>query len=135
MLNIEKYKRELMRGVNICKIEEIVTEITGKKICPAGVDNCDGCKELILEWLLEEAKEPILNEVEKDYLSAVIKPFRDEVKFIELPSYDRPNLTYTCIRMYDNCGNKIVRLPIFKRGTMYKGMKLDKNYTLEELGL
>lgn len=135
MLNIEKYKRELMRGVNICKIEKIVTEITGKKICPTGVDNCDGCKELILEWLLEEAKEPILNEVEKDYLSAVIKPFRDEVKFIKLPSYDRPNLTYTCIRMYDNCGNKIVRLPIFKKGTMYKGMKLDKNYTLEELGL
>lgn len=135
MLNIEKYKRELMRGVNVCKIEEIVAEITGKKICPTGVDNCDGCKELILEWLLEEAKEPILNEVEKDYLSAVIKPFRDEVKFIKLPSYDCPNLTYTCIRMYDNCGNKIVRLPVFKKGMMYKGMKLDKNYTLEELGL
>lgn len=95
-----------------------------------------GCAtDEILEWMSLPYKEPILNDKEREYLSAVIKPFRDEVKFIELPSYDRPNLTYTCIRMYDNCGNKIVRLPIFKRGTMYKGMKLDKNYTLEELGL
>lgn len=26
-------------------------------------------------------------------------------------------------------------LPIFKKGTMYKGTKIDKEYTLEELGL
>ena len=44
MKNIEKYKKELMRGVKVCKIEEIVTEITGKKICPTGVDNCNCCK-------------------------------------------------------------------------------------------
>lgn len=26
-------------------------------------------------------------------------------------------------------------LPLFKKGKMYKGMKLDKEYTLKELGL
>lgn len=132
MLNIEKYKDDILE-----KYESDITccvryVCLGEESC---MDDCSECKKHAMQWLLSEYKEPILNKAEREYLSAVIKPFRDEVKFINLPSYDCPNLTYTCIRMYDNCGNKIVRLPIFKRGTMYKGMKLDKNYTLEELGL
>ena len=88
-----------------------------------------------MKWLLEEYSEPILDEAEKEYLSEVIKPFRDKVKFIKLPSYDCLNLIYTCIRMYDKFGGEIVRLPNFKIGTMYKGMGIGREYTLEELGL
>lgn len=29
----------------------------------------------------------------------------------------------------------VITLPRFMKGTMYKGMKADKEYTLEELGL
>lgn len=132
MLNIEKYKKELMRGVNVCKIEEIVTEITGKKICPTGVDNCNCCKELIYEWLLSEYKEQVLDDVEKEYLSAVIKPFRSRVKYIvKIISCDEFE---QCIEIAFYNGY-CTYLPYFKANTMYKGMELDKNYTPEELGL
>lgn len=132
MLNIEKYKDDILEKYEsdiTCCVRHVCL---GEESC---MDDCSECKKHAMQWLLSEYKEPILNKAERKYLSDVIRPFRDKVKFIKLPSYDCPNLTYTCIRMYDNCGNKIVRLPIFKRGTMYKGMKLDKNYTLEELGL
>lgn len=136
MLNIEKYKRELMRGVNICKIEEIVTEITGKKICPAGVDNCDGCKELILEWLLEEAKEPILNKAERKYLSDVIRPFRKSVTYIsKLPFSETDRQFISIVIMNERGRRECVNLPNFETDTMYKGVKPNKPYTLEELGL
>lgn len=132
MRNIEKYKKELMRGVNVCKIEEIVTEITGKKICPTGVDNCNCCKELIYEWLLSECKEPILDDVEKKYLSTVIKPFREKIECIfkaKLPNFDE---YYIIVGLKDNDS---LRFPCFKGNTMYKGMEVDKEYELEELGL
>lgn len=132
MLNIEKYKRELMRGVNVCKIEEIVTEITGEKICPTGVDNCNDCKRLIFEWLLEEYKEPILNEAEKNYLSAVIEPFRDKVIYIEKMSSDYYDGEYIVIGIKDD---ENIVFPVFKENKMYKRMKTEKEYTLEELGL
>lgn len=32
-------------------------------------------------------------------------------------------------------GNDDIALPFFKKETMYKGMKADKEYTLKELGL
>lgn len=132
MLNIEKYKKELMRGVNVCKIEEIVTEITGKKICPTGVDNCNCCKELIYEWLLSEYKEPILDDAEREYLSAVIRPFRKKVKHIAIWDTCNGSKQFVHIKLYDE---DCINLPNFKPNAMYKGMELHKEYTLEELGL
>lgn len=134
MLNIEKYKKELMRGVNVCKIEEIVTEITGKKICPTGVDNCNCCKELIYEWLLSEYKEQVLDDVEREYLSAVIKPFRKKVKHIvKINLFGSPEEQFIRIVI----GNlDFINLPNFNKNTgMYRGMEVDKLYSLEELGL
>lgn len=135
MKNIEKYKEIVLKHLSRCDIETDIRKQGGKAAIDCPHTLCDECKEKFFKWLLEEYKEPILDEVEREYLSAVIKPFRDKVKFIKLPSYDCLNLIYTCIRMYDNCGNEIVRLPNFKIGTMYKGMKINKNYTPEELGL
>lgn len=133
MLNIEKYKKELMRGVNVCKIEEIVTEITGKKICPTGVDNCNCCKELIYEWLLSEYKEQeVLDDVEREYLSAVIRPFRKKVKHIAIWDTCNGSKQFVHIKLYDE---DCINLPNFKPNAMYKGMELHKEYTLEELGL
>ena len=72
----------------------------------------------------------ILEEEEKEYLSNVIKPFRDKVEYIvkETSSYNE----YIKITIKkDDC----LSFPYFKRGTMYKGMEIEKKYTLEELGL
>lgn len=131
MLNIEKYKNELMRGVNVCKIEEIVTEITGKKICSTGVDNCNCCKELICEWLLSECKEQILDDAEKEYLSAVIKPFKSDVVSINKIKMGKCK-AFLFIKIN---GYNSFSLPSFESGKMYRNMELNKEYTLEELGL
>ena len=79
---------------------------------------------------------PILTESEKEYLSAVIKPFRDRIIHIfkfELMGYEGIgiDLKFPKVESYDDA----MTLPSFEKGTMYKGMEANKDYTLEELGL
>ena len=87
----------------------------------------------------EEYKEPVLDEKEKEYLSAVIKPFRDRVIYIKkIDMYLGCNKDAEYIfGELDNENNVVdaFSLPYFPEGTMYKGMETDKKYTLEELGL
>ena len=90
-------------------------------------------------------KELILTDVEREYLKAFLKPFRDEVKFIqkvniiyneddtEEHSFDT-GLEYLYIDL-SNDYDDYIRLPKFKKGTMYNGMELEEYYTLEELGI
>ena len=75
----------------------------------------------------------ILDDVEKKYLSAVIKPFRNRVWYIMKSfSIDKANC-YIFIRFNDGSGD--MNFPVFRKGDMYKGMKICKAYTPEELGL
>lgn len=88
---------------------------------------------------------PILDDVEKKYLSAVIKPFRNRILYIAksetVKTYDNPNpKIYECIYiMYKDSTKKrnpyYMGFPHFEKGTMYKGMEVKKEYTLKELGL
>lgn len=91
-----------------------------------------------MEWLDQEHVEPILDEAEKKYLSAVIRPFRDKVLYIIKCDAFAPSDGFApseeCV-YFNFVGCEITRLPCFKRGTMYKGMEPDHRYTLEELGL
>lgn len=77
-----------------------------------------------------EAKE-ILDEAEKRYLNNVIKPFKKRVK--KIVKCDFQCEEYIKIDMINSLDDFC--LPSFKKGTMYKGMKLEKDYTLKELGL
>lgn len=92
--------------------------------------------EVLLAWLDMKHMEPILDDAEKKYLSAVIKPFRDDVKdIIKIESiYRLPDdgAEYIKICM---CSDEEINLPYFRYGTMYKGMEPNKKYTLKELGL
>ena len=77
----------------------------------------------------------ILDDVEKEYLSAVIKPFRNQIKFIfKLTTYSNNREEYLAIVFNGNCLRHMC-FPNFKKNTMYKGMELEKKYSLEELGL
>ena len=87
----------------------------------------------------EEYKEPILDDEEKKYLSALIKPFRDRViyiKKIDMYLGCNKNAEYIFGEL-DNENNVVdaFSLPYFPEGSMYKGMETRKEYTLEELGL
>ena len=84
-------------------------------------------------WLEEEYKPEILTEKEKAYLSAVIKPFREDIEYIEKfkSNYVGKEYIYIVIKKDDD----YCKLPRFFKGTMYRGMEQNKHYTLEELGL
>lgn len=81
-----------------------------------------------------EYKPEILDETEKRYLRNFIKPFRDKVKAIRKTdnNMNGKNNQYITVT-YKNDLN--TDFPNFKPNTMYKGMKMYKDYTLEELGL
>lgn len=82
-------------------------------------------------WLEQEYVPKILDDVEKAYLSAVIKPFRNDVEYIEKRIFST-GAEYIRICLTED---ETVNFPNFKRGTMYKGMEVYRKYTLEELGL
>lgn len=87
----------------------------------------------VLVWLDQEHVEPILDDAERKYLSAVIRPFRDNICAIS----KLRELNGTCEWLNFNSKDEYGRfdLPNFKAGTMYKGMENGRTYTLEELGL
>ena len=94
-------------------------------------ENESSCKVLKLDrpQTIYEVKE-VLDEKEKKYLSAVIRPFKGKVDYIK--KFDITGKEFICIYLKNN---ENIDFPYFKKGTMYKGMKLDKEYTLKELGL
>ena len=76
----------------------------------------------------------ILDSTEKKYLAAVIKPFKDKIEYIikEDTNIGRQHIS---IKYNDGLDFEWMKLPDFGLDTMYVGMEVDKEYTLEELGL
>ena len=72
----------------------------------------------------------ILDEVEKEYLYNIVKPFKNKVEYIV--KHQEGANEYISIVVREEISTF---LPNFKKGTMYKGMELDRKYTLEELGM
>lgn len=89
----------------------------------------------ILEWMLQPYEKPILDDKEREYLSAVIKPYKNKVIGITKVNDEYAKKCYIRIVINGTDGREAVNLPYFKGNTMYKGMKDFKDYTVEELGL
>lgn len=127
MTNFDKCKSEfLIKDLGNGSFCKAIHKVRGEEHC--GSRGCTECKE----WLKQEYKPQILDKVEKKYLSNIIRPWRDKVRYIkksDIMAYAREY-----IRISIELDNDIV-LPNFDRGSMYKGMKLDKPYTLKELGI
>lgn len=83
----------------------------------------------VLRWLDAEHENETLTDAEKQYLAAIIKPFRGRLQYI--------------VKEGNSCGEWLhfvlatdsFSLPFFKPGSMYKNMSPHINYTLEDLGL
>ena len=76
----------------------------------------------------------ILDSTEKKYLATVITPFRNKVEYITKVDADIGR-QYINIKYNNGLDFEWINLPDFKLATMYVGMKSNKEYTLEELGL
>lgn len=136
MTNFEKCKEEFkadhMLGNGFC---HAIHRIRNENKCSDRT--CENC----VEWLKQEYKEPILDKAEKEYLSNIVRPFRDKVVGIMKPNrifdpfeckYVLDGREYIVINIKNEAN---INLPFFKEGTMYKGMKAGKLYTLKELGI
>ena len=137
MKNIEKYKDIVLDNMNICDIHIVLRRKCNKEsraFCEGF--NCQGCKERFLNWLLEEVNEPVLDDAERKYLSEVIRPFRKKITYISKVIHCGVDRQYISIKIKDKDGFRdSLNLPDFENDTMYKGMEINKAYTLEELGL
>lgn len=75
----------------------------------------------------------ILAEEERNYLSQVIKPFREKIQHIsKLSSKDGESI---CIDIRYDWEEDSIMLPKFATGALYQGMRIGMEYTLRELGL
>ena len=78
---------------------------------------------------------PILTDIEKEYLLNIIKPFRDSVVTIAKCNCYGDCAYFIQIMVIQNNRPEYINLPYFEKGRMYRGMKTNKEYTLEKLDL
>ena len=75
----------------------------------------------------------ILTKQERNYLSSVVKPFREKILHIsKLSSKDGESI---CIDIRYDWEEDSIMLPKFAAGTLYKGMEVGKEYSVKDLGL
>ena len=78
---------------------------------------------------------PILDEKEKEYLSYVIKPFRDRIKYFYKYPCGNDEYEAICVIMGTNGYFGYLAFPKFEKDSMYKGVIRNKEYSLDDLGL
>lgn len=131
--NLEQYKRELGKilyqgyGNAAAIFDKIKTNCDSNIRSKYGQTYMDD----ILDWMARPYKEPILDDVERKYLSSLLKPFKSDVVSINKIKVGKCNaFLFIKIKSYNSFS-----LPSFKSEKMYRNMELNKEYTLEELGL
>ena len=91
--------------------------------------------DLLLTGKIKIIKKPILDDNEKEYLCNVIKPLQIQVKEIRKVNYD-DKWEQLIIEYENKIGESyMIIMPIFDKGTMYRGMDTNISYVPEELGL
>ena len=75
---------------------------------------------------------PVLTDEEKEYLSYVIKPFREDV--LKISKFKSKVLNNKEVIGFET-PNGFMIFPPFEKDKMYKNMELNKGYTLDDLGL
>lgn len=142
MKNIEKYEEELIK--EIANLRDIPCIVKDLKDGGCGESrNCVTCSMEMLHWLSQEYKEPILTDKEKAYLKNVIEPKKDDITWIrKWCFYKGTESEYTTVTVYAQ--HPAFTLPnslwvlldsIVTEEMPFKGMELEKAYTLKELGI
>ena len=140
MKNIEKYENEISQLVNEGDdIECAIATAAGiVKENSCSTRKCKECREECLEWMYSEYNEPVLSDGEKD----IVKDMKDiihefECTVIDVKKIDIGNCDSFISIRYENpvIGvDDTISSPIIDNDK-FKGMELNRKYTLEELGL
>ena len=140
MKNIEKYEKEISQLANegddiVCSIAT-VAGIVKDNSC--STRNCKECQKKCLEWMYSEYNEQILSDDEKDIVKAMIDIIHEfECTVIDVKKIDIGNCdSFILIRYEDPVigTDDTISSPIIDNDK-FKGMELNRKYTLEELGL
>lgn len=81
---------------------------------------------------VEDGEKGILDEAEKKYLKAVIKPFKNKIRTVCKVQMSLGDKEYLIIYLKNK---DYMTFSTFEKGTMYKKMERNEEYTLKELGL
>lgn len=130
LFNIDLYLIQDIKTKQVYIIESKGLElvIENKKFFKKLPNDYTGTIEVENGYIVERE---ILDKEEKEYLSAVVRPFKNRISHIsKVAWYDG---TYYISIELDNY--EIINLPYFEKEAMYNGMEEDKKYTLKELGL
>lgn len=93
------------------------------------------CNGYVKEYLKREYHEQILSDSERECISSVIQPFKNDYEILigvwfANDQYDRLTINFT-----DKDMSTDTEFPPFKISEKYKGMTREEWYTPEELGL
>lgn len=116
-----------------CRVQGVLQEVVEGKCEHDSWYDREGDRDEMY-FLNAEYVQPVLDNIEKKYLNDVIRPFKNRVKDIMKSKSTYSEQYYIEIKMLQACDR--VLLPYFStKSGMYKGMELNKRYTLKELGL
>lgn len=134
MLNIEKYKDEIKAELEKDKTLGCVVNKLMGNTCD-DYPKCNDCYLKVLDWLLEEYKEPLLSDDAINYLMTLILPYG----LNELDSIIKINLCdelkyKLCVHLKD-----CIITVYFQRGTelcqWFDNLEKGKYYNAKDLGL
>lgn len=138
----EEYNEYSNRNCNRTKCKDCIFYQSNCSVEDRGggwIFNKDLYSDKFLDQTIEVEVPDILNKEEKEYLSAVIKPFRNQVTHIAKVHWTTPKRKCIEIEYRENIieDRMLVSLyfPYLPNDEMYKGMEDNRPYTLEELGL
>ena len=140
MKNIEKYEHEISKLVNEGNsLSCAIATVAGiRKEKPCYHQECEECYKKCLEWMYEDYKEQILSDDEEEIVRVIldfIHKFGCTV--IDVRKIDIGNCKSFISIRYENhvIGvDDTISSPIIDNDK-FKGMELNRKYTLEELGL
>ena len=137
-LTISQLQSEIVDNLTISQLQSEIDKLSNKvqeeySNVISNRDKVNYLKKQLKQLKEENKKEKnklILDDEEKEYLNAVIRPFKNRISNIVKRNFDSEK-SYIVIHI----NSESFYFPYFKKGTMYEGMEADKQYTLKELGL
>lgn len=140
MKNFEKYEHEISKLVNEGNaLECSIATVSGiRKEKPCYHQDCKECHNKCIEWMCSEYNEPILSDDEKDiikYMINVIHKLGYEVNYVyKCKCRNGDCFIRTTFKNIVTGSLENMDSPYFNND-MFKGMKIYKEYKLEELGI
>ena len=140
MKNIEKFSKEISNLVNKgSSLECSIATVAGiREEKPCFDQVCKECHNKCIEWMCSEYNEPILSDEEKDIIKQMIEAIHKfgctviavRKRYVGCDDY----FIRTTFKSIVNERLELMDSPYFNND-MFKGMEIDKEYKLEELGI